>query len=138
MTEYRLVATGDKVTLAELLPGTIFLCGDDCLAVKSEYQCSNGLIEAFIIGSGEQFWGGTHTVREQRELIVQPMAVVEVFRGRWIHCHGKTNLWYCSVCGGKIIYNPKRRTYNISKLPTHEMNRYCRCCGSKMDMEVYE
>ena len=56
--------------------------------------------------------------------------------GRWIHCHGKTDLWYCSICGGKIRYNPKRRTYNIAKLPTHEMNRYCRCCGAKMDMEA--
>ena len=58
---------------------------------------------------------------------------VEVVHGRWIHCKGKSNLWYCSECGEKILYNPTRRTYNIEKRPVHEVNKYCRCCGTKMD-----
>lgn len=56
-----------------------------------------------------------------------------VRHGHWIHCAGKSNLWYCSECGGKILYNPTRRTYNIKKLPVDEMNRFCRSCGAKMD-----
>lgn len=56
-----------------------------------------------------------------------------VRHGQWIHCAGKSNLWYCSECGGKILYNPTRRTYNIKKLPVDEMNRFCRSCGAKMD-----
>ena len=56
-----------------------------------------------------------------------------VRHGRWEHCVGKSNLWYCSECGGKILYNPTRRTYNITKLPVEEMNRVCRKCGAKMD-----
>lgn len=60
---------------------------------------------------------------------------VPVVHGRWIHCDGKSNLWYCSECGGKILYNPTRRTYNITKLPVEEMNKFCRNCGAKMDLE---
>lgn len=57
---------------------------------------------------------------------------VEVVHGRWIHCQGKSNLWYCSECGEKILYNQTRRTYNIEKRPVHEVNRYCRGCGASM------
>ena len=53
--------------------------------------------------------------------------------GHWIHCNGKSNLWYCSECGDKMIYNDKRRTYNIVKLPMAEKNKFCRNCGAKMD-----
>lgn len=77
MKEKRLVPDGEKVTLDELRPGTIFAFGDDCIAVKSEYRCNNGLIEAFIIGSGEQFWGGASSAKMQNELMVQPLAIEE-------------------------------------------------------------
>lgn len=123
MTEYRLIASGGKVTLAELMPGTIFLYGDDCIAVKSEYRCSNGLIEAFIIDSGEQFWGGAHTVREQHELVVQPMEVVEAVHGRWVPVieHGwiKREYYVCSKC---MSINRTGIAFN-----------YCFNCGAKMD-----
>ena len=61
-----------------------------------------------------------------------------VRHGHWIHCAGKSNLWYCSECGGKILYNPTRRTYNIIKLSVDEMNRFCRSCGAKMDGKEHE
>ncbi len=64
----------------------------------------------------------------------QPTAdVAEVKHGEWVRCDGKSNLWYCSECGDKILYNPTRRTYNIRKRPVNEVNKYCRCCGAKMD-----
>ena len=56
-----------------------------------------------------------------------------VKHGCWVHCNGKSNLWYCSECGEKIMYNPTRRTYNIAKKPVHEVNKRCRNCGAKMD-----
>lgn len=56
--------------------------------------------------------------------------------GQWIHCQGKSNLWYCSKCGAKIIYNSTRKTYNIEKKPVSEVNKYCRNCGVKMIGEV--
>ena len=31
-----------------------------------------------------------------------------VRHGRWIRCKGKSNLWYCSECGEKILYNPNK------------------------------
>ena len=54
-------------------------------------------------------------------------------KGRWIHCNGKSNLWHCSECGEKILYNPIRRTYNIEKRPVHKVNKYCRGCGAIMN-----
>ena len=71
----RLIPNGEKARLIDLEPGTLFSIGDDCIALKSEYFASNGLIEAFIVGSGEQFWGGAKTVQEQWELMVQPLEV---------------------------------------------------------------
>lgn len=56
-----------------------------------------------------------------------------VRHGYWIHCKGKSNLWYCSECGEKIIYNPTRKTYRPNKKPVHEVNKRCRNCGAKMD-----
>lgn len=53
-------------------------------------------------------------------------------KGHWIHCSGNSNLWHCSACGETIIYNPKRRTYNIEKKPVHEVNKFCRNCGADM------
>ena len=75
MENKMLIPCGEKCTLAELPCGTLFAFGDDCVAVKSEYQCNNGLIEAFIIGTGEQFWGGAKTAKEQNELMVQPLEI---------------------------------------------------------------
>lgn len=40
----------------------------------------------------------------------QPYVDAEPVRhGRWIHCNGKSNIWYCSACGEKIIYNPIKK-----------------------------
>ena len=50
----------------------------------------------------------------------------------WIHCKGKSSLWYCSCCGEKIIYSQERKTYKPTKKPVHELNKYCRHCGAKM------
>ena len=58
--------------------------------------------------------------------------------GYWVHCKGKSNLWYCSECGEKISYNPTRRTYNIEKKPVNEIHKHCRCCGAKMDGKEQE
>lgn len=53
-------------------------------------------------------------------------------KGEWVHCNGKSNLWYCSKCGEKIKYNPTRRTYNIEKKRVDEVNKLCRNCGADM------
>ncbi|PEC65338.1 hypothetical protein [Bacillus toyonensis] len=60
-----------KVRLADLEPGKLFRFGDT-IGFKTEYR-TGGAIEAFIVGSGEMFWGGTSTAQEQRELMVEPI-----------------------------------------------------------------
>lgn len=60
-----------EVRLADLEPGKLFRFGDT-IGFKSEYR-TGGAIEAFIVGSGEMFWGGTNTAQEQRELMVEPI-----------------------------------------------------------------
>lgn len=41
--------------------------------------------------------------------------------------------WYCSNCGEKITYNTTPRTYQIHKRKVHEVNRFCRHCGERME-----
>ena len=43
------------------------------LCVKTEYEDNNGTIKAYIVSSGEHFWGGVSTGSEQRELLVHPV-----------------------------------------------------------------
>lgn len=67
---------GLKVRLADLEPGKLFKFGET-VGFKSEYR-SGGAIEAFIVGSGEMFWGGTSTADKQRELMVEPIDLKEL------------------------------------------------------------
>ena len=98
--EKRLIPCGEKCTLDELPCGTLFKFGDDCIAVKSEYRCNNGLIEAFILDSGEQFWGGAHTAEEQNALMVQPLAIEEVDAVEVVRCE-KCKHW--QKCESSLI-----------------------------------
>lgn len=87
-----------------------------------------------LMDDGTHIVGGFNAVVMSCAIREAPTVdAVEVVHGRWIHCKGKSNLWYCSVCGEKILYNPTRRTYNIEKRPVHEVNKHCRNCGAKMD-----
>lgn len=63
---------------------------------------------------------------------------VPVVHGHWIRCDGKSIVWYCSECGGKILYNPNPRTYNINKPKVEQYNKFCRNCGAKMDGGVVD
>ena len=101
--EKRLIPCGEKCTLEELPCGTLFAFGDDCIAVKSEYRCNNGLIEAFIIDSGEQFWGGAKTAKEQNALMVQPLEIEEVDAVEVVRCKDckayDKEVGYCEAMG---------------------------------------
>ncbi len=72
------------------------------------------------------------TLREKLDVLPTADAV-PVVHGRWVHAAGKSNIWYCSVCGDKINYKQNRRTYNIPKVPVEQKNKFCRNCGAKMD-----
>ena len=61
-----------------------------------------------------------------------------VVHGRWIHCKGKSHIWYCSNCGGKVNYNNAHKVYTKNMKLIEEVNRFCRNCGAKMNGERRE
>lgn len=68
------IETGDPCTLAEC-PVGLFYHGDE-LCIKTEYGNNEGRIDAFIVSSGEFFWGhAPQTIASQRASIVTPAYV---------------------------------------------------------------
>lgn len=70
-----------KVTLAEC-PVGLFLSEAGTLCLKTEYSGNNGRIDAYIVPSGEFFWGGTNAPKYQRAVLVTPVLHAEVERLR--------------------------------------------------------
>ena len=71
------MSDGYEVTLAECPPG-LFLFGADCLGFKSEYAYeAQGRFwpEAYVVASGEAFWGGVNTQEARAKLLVRPIDV---------------------------------------------------------------
>lgn len=62
--------TWRETTLAEAEIGLFMSSGGEELCVKTEYQGENGQIHAYIVSSGEHFWGGASTSPAQREVRV--------------------------------------------------------------------
>jgi len=61
-------------TLEQCPPGLFYYNGD--FGFKTEYQDQNGP-EAYCVGSGEYFWGGTNGDKEaRRKLLVIPSLIV--------------------------------------------------------------
>lgn len=71
-----LVPAGKSMSLAKLPAGSLFLFGGS-IALKTEYF-TEGAIDAYIVESGERFWGGTSTAIELNALIVVPLKLVSV------------------------------------------------------------
>jgi hypothetical protein len=62
-----------RVTLAKC-PVGLFLYADDTLCLKTEYGNNEGRIDAYIVDSGEFFWGDNpQTIAHQREQMVRPV-----------------------------------------------------------------
>ena len=59
----------NKIKLINLHGGSLFLFNDS-LCLKTEYFTPIGAVEAYIVGSGEFFWGGTKDPKEHGELEV--------------------------------------------------------------------
>lgn len=62
------------ITLEELDKGSLFVYRGT-YALKTEYRTKRGAIEAYIVGSGEFFWGGVTTAEEQAKLEVVPVRI---------------------------------------------------------------
>ncbi|MER9524054.1 hypothetical protein NKI96_10760 [Mesorhizobium sp. M0292] len=77
-SEFALVPQGGPVALGEC-PEGLFLFGDT-LAVMTEYATDASVRQrdAYIVDSGEYFWGGTSQAADRAKLIVQPLTHVSV------------------------------------------------------------
>jgi hypothetical protein len=64
------------VTLADCPIGLFRYGGELCL--KTEYGSNEGRIDAYIVSSGEFFWGGTNTPAAQRKVMVEPVSEIAV------------------------------------------------------------
>lgn len=62
----------DTVQLGDC-PVGLFLSEGGELCLKTEYGTNEGRIDAFIVSSGEYFWGGTTHPQDQRRVLVTPV-----------------------------------------------------------------
>lgn len=53
-------------------PIGLFLASNGELCLKTEYGDNEGRIDAYIVSSGEFFWGGAKTRQDQRCVLVTP------------------------------------------------------------------
>lgn len=65
------IARWKRRTTLENCPIGMFECGGE-LCLKTEYGNNDGRIDAFIVSSGEFFWGGAQTPTDQRKVLVTP------------------------------------------------------------------
>ena len=64
---------GSETTLDDC-PAGLFMYGDT-LGFKTEYRDQNGP-EAYVVASGEYFWGGTDNLIMRKSKLVTPMAFI--------------------------------------------------------------
>ena len=67
-----IVSGGPTVSLASC-PIGLFLSEGGELCLKTEYGGNDGRIDAYIVSSGEFFWGGTSWPEKQRQVQVRPV-----------------------------------------------------------------
>ena len=73
--------------LAECPPG-LFLFGN-CLGFKSEYRADDGRCAAFVVESGEYFWGGATSNDAREDLMVHPVDLVDASALRIVSMEGE-------------------------------------------------
>ncbi len=72
--EHGIVAVFDRTcSLKDAAPG-LFLY-DGCLCMKTEYGDNDGGIDAFIVSTGERFWGGQTNKHLVAGLFVSPLCI---------------------------------------------------------------
>lgn len=64
-----IVSDGPTVSLASC-PIGLFMSEGGELCLKTEYGDNDGRIDAYIVSSGEFFWGGTSKPQDQRQVQV--------------------------------------------------------------------
>lgn len=70
----------DRVTLAQC-PTGLFVADGGELCLKTEYGTNEGRIDAYIVSSGEFFWGTSpQTIANQRVQMVSPVESVSLHK----------------------------------------------------------
>lgn len=94
---------------------------EETLCLKTEYANPQGGVEAYIVSSGEVFWGRAKTQEERNNLDVTPVNADNLRpHGRWIAQDETLTKFMCSACEAK-------------NYDGHE--KFCPNCGAKMDLE---
>jgi hypothetical protein len=78
---YVLVPSERRVRLRNLRPGALFMTGDGCMAVKSEYFLgfsTAGLPECILLDSGEYGWFGEEGRRLGGDMLVRELVLSEL------------------------------------------------------------
>lgn len=69
---------GEPCTLEACPVGLFIADACDTLGMKTEYHTDKGAVEAYIVESGEFFWGDNpQTVERQRAQIVRPISYAD-------------------------------------------------------------
>lgn len=76
---WSLTPVGEPCRLDECPPGLFIF--NDTLGFRSEYWTSSIKPDAYCLGSGEYFWGGTDGNMARAALIVQPVELTRCARG---------------------------------------------------------
>lgn len=105
----------------EECPVGMFMSDDGELCLKTEYG-----LEAYIVSSGERFWGGVDTLEKLRHVKVCPVDAEPVRHGHWIEDHMD---WKCSCCN--TVFHDDLEW--ILAYDGQAMPKYCPECGAKMD-----
>ncbi len=93
------------VTTLEKCPIGLFEAGSGELCLKTEYGSNEGRIDAYIVSSGEFFWGNQpQTIANQRVQLVSPVDVVRLPMMECEKCQGDgdggSEADFCPVCDG--------------------------------------
>lgn len=103
---------------------------ENCIALKTEYMV-NGAVEAYIVESGERFWGGVNTPDELNNLEVTPISPKDLVpQGEWIYHEcvssydGTISGYSCSNCSAFV---------DEDIFDTNEFHKtFCGNCGARM------
>ena len=103
----------------------------DVLGFKTEYYLY-GRVEAYVVESGELFYGGTETAQELNNLLVMPVDPSTLRpTARWAPVSKREDgavEYECTNCGQKAWEKPvEGRKMGI------DYGKYCIECGAKME-----
>lgn len=110
----------------EECPVGMFVSGGGELCLKTEYG-----LEAYIVSSGERFWGGAKNSDQLGRVMVRPAEVETVRHGEWMWDGNRGTV--CSCCKKTI---PSVSYYSWDdELAEEEIDEtpFCPNCGVRMD-----